>query len=146
MSIQQNVALFSLLGTQYGGDGQTTFALPNLQGRVPVHAGTNSFSYTYVQGELGGAETVTLTPSTLPAHSHGVNCVGSGGTQASPVGAYPAVESTGTSMDYSTATGTGQMNPGTIATAGSGAPFSIEQPYLVMNFIIALQGIFPSRG
>jgi microcystin-dependent protein len=145
LPISQNQALFSLLGTTYGGNGTSNFALPNLQGRVPVHEGSNG-SGSYVLGQAAGAETVKLTVNNLPAHSHQVNCVDSGGTQASPAGTYPAIESTGTSLDYSIANPTAQMIPTMIADTGGGQAFSVEQPYLCVNFIIALQGIFPSRN
>src|SRR5579872_7445348 len=101
MSIQQNTALFSLLGTTYGGNGVTTFALPNLQGRVPIHFGQSPGTSNYVQGQMAGAEVITLATSQIPPHSHLVNCNTGGGTQASPSGGVPAVESTGTSLDYS---------------------------------------------
>jgi microcystin-dependent protein len=146
LPISQNTALFALLGTQYGGDGVQTFALPNLRGRVPLHAGTGAGLPTYVQGQVGGSPTVTLQTTNLPSHSHPLNCVGSGGNQATPVGAFPAVESTGTSLDYSNAALTGQMSPAAIGQTGGGQPVSIEPPYLCLNFIIALQGIFPSRA
>ena len=146
MSIQQNTALFSLLGTTYGGNGVTTFALPNLQGRVPIHFGQSPGTSNYVQGQMAGAEVITLATSQIPPHSHLVNCNTGGGTQASPSGGVPAVESTGTSLDYS-ATGDGNiMNSAMIGNTGGGQPVSIVQPYLCMNFIIALNGIFPSRN
>lgn len=145
LPIAQNQALFSLLGTTYGGDGRSTFALPNLQGRVPLHGGQGSGLPLYSLGESAGAPTATLLINNLPAHSHALNCIGNGGNQASPVGAFPAIESTGTSLDYSTGSPTGQMNAGAVAPAGGGQPFSIQPPYLCLNFIIALQGIFPSR-
>jgi microcystin-dependent protein len=146
LSISQNTALFSLLGTTYGGNGTTNFALPNLQGRVPIHMGTGAGLSTYVEGQQGGAEAVSLNVSQLPAHSHFVNSVGNGGNQASPGSGLPAVESTGTSLNYSSAPATGQMNPSMIASTGNGLPIPVVQPYLVINFIIALQGIFPSRN
>jgi microcystin-dependent protein len=147
MAISQNSALFGLLGTTYGGDGQTTFALPNLQGRVPIHAGTGPGLSPYVQGQVGGNEAVTLLTTQIPAHNHGVNANAAGGTQASPVGGYPAIESTGTSMDYSaSAPNQGPMNAGMIAPAGGNQAHENRQPYLCVNFIIAMQGIFPSRN
>ncbi|SPE55244.1 Tail Collar domain protein [Verrucomicrobia bacterium] len=146
MSISANAALFSLLGTTYGGDGVSTFGLPNLQGRVPVHQGTNGFGYSYVMGQMGGTETETLNISNLPPHNHLVNCIPSGGTQASPVTAFPAIESTGTSQNYATGSPGGTMSPAVIANTGSGLPFSLQQPYLCVNFIIALTGIYPARG
>ena len=147
MSIAQNTALFSLLGTNYGGNGQTTFALPNLQGRVPIHWGTSASSgQQYVIGEVSGTETVQLLGSNLPAHSHLVGVVGGGGNQASPINNYPAVESTGTSLNFSSTPATGVMNPSVIQNTGSNIPFSVMQPFLCVTFIIALQGIFPSRN
>ena len=146
LSISQNTALFSLLGTTYGGNGTTNFALPNLQGRVPIHMGTGVNGSSYVEGQQAGVENVTLNSSQMPIHSHLVNSVASGGNQASPPGNLPAVESTGTSLNYSNAGATGQMSSSMLTTAGGNQPFSVVQPYLVINFIIALQGIFPSRN
>jgi microcystin-dependent protein len=146
LSISQNTALFSLLGTTYGGNGTTNFALPNLQGRVPVHMGTGAGLSPYVEGQQGGTEAVSLNVNQMPAHNHSVNSVGNGGNQAGPVGNLPAVESTGTSLNYSNAAITGQMSATTIGNAGGNLPVSIVQPYLAINFIIALQGIYPSRN
>jgi microcystin-dependent protein len=145
LSIAQNNALFALLGTTYGGNGTTTFGLPNLQGRVPVHQGSNGFA-SYVLGQLSGTENVTLLSNNMPIHNHLVNCNSAGGNQATPGGGLLAVESTGTSSDYTTAAADGTMNPAMIGTAGGNVPFSIVQPYLCVNFIIALTGIFPSRN
>src|ERR1700759_5675957 len=103
LSIAQNTALFSLLGTTYGGDGRTTFALPNLQSRVPIHMGQGPGLSPYVEGQQGGTEAVTLNITQMPIHNHLVNSVGNGGNQASPVNNLPAVESTGTSLNYSNA-------------------------------------------
>src|SRR3954470_22596670 len=119
LSIAQNSALFSLLGTTYGGNGQTTFALPDLRSRVPIHAGQGPGLTNYVQGEQTGVENVTLTTPQLPAHTHAVNGVASGGNQASPAGGSPAIESTGTSLDYSNAAPAAPMNPAMISAAGS---------------------------
>ena len=145
MNISQNTALFSLLGTTYGGNGTITFGLPNLQGRVPVHQGSNGFA-SYVLGQLSGAESVTLLNNNMPIHNHLVNCNSAGGNQATPGGGLLAVESTGTSSDYTTAAADSTMNPAMIGTAGGNVPFSIVQPYLCVSFIIALTGIFPSRN
>src|ERR1700719_3340863 len=93
--ISQNTALFSILGTTYGGNGTTTFGLPNLQGRVPIHWGSGAGLSTYAPGQTAGAESVTLLQSNLPPHSHAVNAIASGGNQASPAGTVPAIESTG---------------------------------------------------
>jgi microcystin-dependent protein len=145
LSISQNATLFNLLGTTYGGDGVSTFALPDLRSRVPIHAGQGTGLSPYVQGENGGSETVTLLTSQIPSHNHGVNCSTGGGTQPSPANGYPAVESTGTSMDYD-ASSNGTMNTAMIGNAGGGQAHANIQPYLCVNFIIALSGIFPSRS
>ncbi len=145
--ISSNTALFSILGTTYGGNGTTNFNLPNLQGRVPVHQGTLSGGGTYINGDTGGFETVTLNTTQMPNHNHGVNGSGAGGTQASPVGGYPAVESTGTSLDYiPSAANLGAMNAGMIQNTGGGGAHENRPPFLCVTFIIALVGIFPSRS
>lgn len=146
LPIAQNTALFSLLGTTYGGNGTTTFGLPDLRGRVPIHFGQGPGLSPYSQGQTGGAESVTLLTTQIPAHSHTVNAVGSGGNQASPVGNLPAVESTGTSQNFSNGAATGQMNPTMVNTAGGNQPHSNVQPYQTINFCIALEGIYPSRN
>lgn len=146
LSIAQNTALFSILGTTYGGNGQTTFGLPDLRGRVPIHPGQGPGLSSYQLGQQSGTENVTLLTNQLPAHTHAVNAVANGGNQASPTGNLPAIESTGTSLDYSNAAATGQMSPGMIATTGGNQPVPVVQPYQCINFIIALQGIFPSRN
>ena len=146
MSISQNTALFSLLGTTYGGNGTTTFALPNLQSRVPVHWGTGAGLSSYVIGQQAGQENVTLLQSQMPAHTHLLNAVISGGNQASPTGNLPAVESTGTSLNYSSDPANTAMNPAAVANAGQSLPVPVVQPYLAVSFIIALAGIFPSRN
>jgi microcystin-dependent protein len=146
LPISQNTALFSLLGTTYGGNGTSTFALPNLQSRVPVHWGTGAGLSSYVIGQQAGQENVTLLQSQMPAHTHLLNAVTSGGNQASPTGNLPAVESTGTSLNYSSDPANTTMNPAAVANAGQNLPVPVVQPYLAVSFIIALQGIFPSRN
>ena len=142
LSIAQNTALFSLLGTTYGGDGSTTFALPNLTGRIPMHV-----SSSHVQGESAGAETVQLLVSEIPSHSHRVTCSSQSSNQRSPSGGIPAQEATGVTAVYATSDkANAQMAPETIASSGSGQPHNNLQPYLVVNFVIALAGIFPSRS
>jgi microcystin-dependent protein len=143
LSISSYAALFALLGTTYGGNGTTTFNLPNLQGRVPLHQGTGLS--TYVIGQSAGVENVTLLSTQIPAHSHIVQCNTGGGNQASPANGYPAVESTGTSLDYSSAANN-TMSPTMIENAGGGQAHTNIQPYLCVNFCIALAGIFPSRS
>lgn len=132
MSISQNTALFSLLGTQYGGDGQSTFALPDLQGRVGMH-----MSSVHVQGESAGEDSHTLSSGEMPAHAHGI------GASANKNSIYPSTHVSAKGGAYSTARNS-SMAP-TDATGGS-APHNNLQPYLVLNYCIALFGIFPSRG
>jgi len=146
LAISQNTALFSLLGTTYGGNGVTTFALPDLRGRVPNHFGQGPGLSNYTQGQVGGTENVTLLQGNLPAHSHPVNAVAAGGNQASPAANLPAIESTGTSLNFSSSAANATMNAATIGNAGQNLPLPVIQPYLTINFIIALQGIFPSRN
>ena len=146
LAISQNTALFSILGTTYGGNGTTNFALPNLQSRVPIHPGQGPGLSPYVLGQTGGIENVTLLQNNMPVHNHLVNCNSSGGSQASPAAGVPAVESTGTSSNYAPSGDGNIMTPSMIANAGGSLPFSIVQPYQCVNFIIALQGIFPSRN
>ena len=142
LSISQNTALFSILGTFYGGDGRTTFALPNLQGRFPI--GTGSGLSTYVTGQIGGAETHTLTVTEMPTHSHPMVADNGNGTSATPIGNVPAINSEG--IQHYGATLDGAMNPGVIGNTGGGQPFSVMPPYVAISYIIALQGVFPSRS
>lgn len=154
MSITQNTALFSLLGTFYGGDGVTTFGLPDLRGRLPIHQGQGPGLSLYSVGQVGGQENVTLITSQLPAHTHGLQAVASAGTTSLPTGAYLAPgPSTGsgpnaTSLNTYTATTTPlvNLNAASIQTAGGGQPHNNIQPYLCVTYIIAMQGIFPSRN
>jgi microcystin-dependent protein len=146
MAINQNQALFSLLGTTYGGDGRTNFALPNLQGRVPVHMGSNG-SGNYVLGQMGGAESVALSINNLPSHNHTANCSTTLGPVADPARCFWAQANTGGVATPSYAgTATASMAATAIGNTGAGLPISVVDPYLCMNFIIALQGIFPSRS
>lgn len=150
LSIAEYSTLYSVLGTMYGGDGTTTFALPDLRGRVPVHVGPG-----YTQGEKGGAEAVTLTPANLPAHTHSVNVAADAAQLTDPEGAVLAAGS-GISM-YSTAAPALSMHPnaigesidprtGTIYGTPSPEPHENMQPYQCLNYIICLDGIFPSRS
>ncbi|MBS0424451.1 MAG: phage tail protein [Proteobacteria bacterium] len=138
LPIAQNAALFSLLGTMYGGDGRTTFALPDLRGRAGMHV--NSI---HTQGERGGQESVTLTTAQIPPHSHMANCSNVTGTQTSPAGKFWAQDSDGNVVFSST--GGATMAATAIGNTG-GEPHPNMQPYLVVNYCIALQGIFPSRS
>ncbi|MDQ8736049.1 tail fiber protein [Paenibacillus sp. LHD-38] len=143
--IAENEVLFMLLGTTYGGDGQTNFGLPNLASRIPIGQGTNPQNgTTYTLGEQGGTENVTLTVNELPAHTHPVYASDAPGTLNSPNG---AVWATQTSKNiYSNAAVEGQMNPQSITPAGGNQPHVNMMPYLPINFIIALAGVFPPQS
>ena len=166
LSVSQHTALFSILGTTYGGNGQTTFALPNLQGRVPVHIGQSPDTSNYMLGEAGGVESVTLTISQMPAHSHLVTETGSGSLQVAGIGSNASTTPSPTNniLGASAAGGSpsaaiwsdelndpvslaNPINANFIAQlAGGSQPFSIRNPYLGMNFIIALEGLYPTRN
>lgn len=143
LPISQNTALFALLGTFYGGNGTTTFALPNLQGRVGIQQGQGQGLSPYNIGQVGGSETVTLIQNQMPAHSHGVAASDGNASGTRPGG---SVLGRVQSAIYSAAPDGTTMNPAMIATVGGSQPFGIIQPYLCLNFCIALQGIFPSRN
>jgi len=141
MEISQYQELFTLLGTTYGGDGMQTFALPDLRGRFPVDQG-NGGGQTVVIGQSEGTETVTLTQGQLPSHTH-QPYGSSAATSQSPQNSVPA-EWTG--EQYSTASPTGSLLPAAVGVAGGSAPHENRSPYLAVNFIIALFGIYPSRS
>lgn len=140
--ISENETLFNLIGTIYGGDGQNTFALPDLQSRVPVHMGTGGAA-TYTIGESGGTETVTLTNSQIPAHSHVPNASSSPGVSDSPAGNVWAAVANG--LPYSNAAPSVSMNAAAIGSAGGSQPHENMIPYVAINFIISLFGVFPSQ-
>lgn len=141
LSIQQNTALFSLLGTFYGGNGTNNFGLPNLQGRCGIHFGNN-----FTIGEIGGEEAHTLTTNEMPAHTHTVNGSGSTGNQPSPAGNFWAVDDAAAVVYNVPASGTAPMSSAALSTVGGSQPHNNMAPYLVLNFCIALLGIFPSRN
>ncbi len=154
MSISQNSALFSLLGTTYGGNGTSTFGLPNLQGRAAIHQGQLAGGSTYTMGETAGTENVTVLTSNMPAHAHSVtmtlnaNADGRNPANASsPLGTYPA-PSAKVVNPYNSAAGASNLKSPTITLGSSGGsqPMAISDPSLVMNFCICLYGIFPSRN
>ncbi|WJS04474.1 phage tail protein [Roseibium aggregatum] len=142
LPINQNQSLYSLLGTTYGGDGRTTFALPDLRSRTPIHEGAG-----YQLGQKGGAETVTLTAAEIPEHSHPVKAVSSAGNSRTPnmalFGSEIAPDKAYRPYEVGTMT---QMRSGTVTNAGGGQAHNNMQPYLTLNFCIALQGLFPSRN
>ena len=143
LSIAANTALFSLLGTTYGGDGRVTFGLPNLQGRFPMHWGSGPGLTPRTIGEMAGVESVTLVSTQMPAHSHAVVASSATPTTADPSGAMLPV---GSSRIYATAAAGATMAPQTVAAAGGSQPHENMPPYQAVSFIIALEGIYPSRS
>lgn len=141
LSIASNTALFALIGTIYGGDGRTTFALPDLRGRAPIHMGHGPGLTDRSQGENGGTEQNILTVGQMPSHGHALNSKEEANSDT-PVGTFIAgsgSNSFGTTADK-------QMSPTAVGAAGGNQPINNMQPYLAVNYIIALQGIFPSRN
>jgi microcystin-dependent protein len=148
LSIAQNTALFSILGVTYGGNGQTTFGLPNLQGRYAMHWGQGPGLTNRVLGETAGTETVTLLNSQMPAHNHLVSVSGVTGNASTPEGNYNAVytdPNTGSNLDMYGNTPNAVMNVAAISASGGSQPHSNMPPYQCVSFIIALEGIFPPR-
>lgn len=144
LPLSQNTALFSLLGTTYGGDGRSNFALPNLQGRSPMHPGEGPGLSRHDLGESGGRETVTLLEREIPAHTHALRGRNDVGDTPAP-GGMALARAPGI---YQTNTASSQvsMAPDALPPAGSGQPHNNLQPYLTLSFCIALQGVFPPRG
>jgi microcystin-dependent protein len=141
LAINQNQALFSLLGTQYGGDGRNTFALPDLRGRTPVH-----MTQSQPMGSKVGSETTTLVASQMPLHSHSLPASADLANAAVPGNAVPAARSRGSANLYVSGTPDTTLGSGSLAPAGGNLPHSHMPPYLGLNFVIALFGIFPSRN
>jgi microcystin-dependent protein len=145
MQISQNQALYSLLGTTYGGNGTSTFALPNLQGRVPIGAGTGPGLSSRPLGQSSGSNSVTLNITEIPAHNHTLAGESVDGTQRTVNNAYPA--QAGSLFSYQgAASPLVQMNGAAVANSGSSQPHNNMQPYLGINYCIALVGLFPSRN
>ena len=143
LSIAENETLFQLIGTTYGGDGQTTFALPDLRGRIPIHFGTGVGLSSRVLAEQGGAEAVTLDASRLPVHTHGWRASGAQAqATAGPLGSVTA--SAGPTLLYGAGAPNMQFAPEAVLPAGGSQPHENLAPYLCVNFIISLFGIFPS--
>jgi microcystin-dependent protein len=138
LSISENDALFTLIGTTYGGDGQSTFALPDLRGRLPVHQGNG-----VIQGETGGVEQVTLTEQQIPVHSHPLTASAGPGNLNSPAGNVLG-ESAAVKI-YVAEQPTASLSPSALAATGGSQPHDNFQPYLCLNFIISLFGVFPSQ-
>lgn len=147
LPISQNTALFSLLGTTYGGDGKSTFALPNIQGEVVVGPGQGPGLSDYFLGERGGTASVTLPQSEMPSHGHaGQGSIDDGQFQAPAPDRALAVSNPGFAYQSNTSQNLTQMNPQTLGVTGASLPHNNAQPYLVLNFIIAMQGVFPPRN
>ena len=144
LAISQNTALFSLLGTTYGGNGITTFGLPDLRGRVGVHVGQGPGLSPYDLGQVGGTETVTLTAAQIAPHPHPANCVNGAGNSGGPNNNVWSSDAGGNNQ-YGITKAAGTMAPNIIGPSGGGQPHNNIQPYLAMNYCIALQGIFPQR-
>ena len=137
LPINQNQALFSLLGTTYGGNGQTTFALPNLRGQVPIHVGNG-----HTLGETAGSTSVTVNIQQMPTHTHNLVASDANGTQPVPPGNVLAQANN----LYTPAANLTALDPSTVSNVGGSQPHNNKMPYLVLNFCIALQGIFPSQN
>ena len=145
LSIAQNQALFSLLGTMYGGNGTTNFALPDMRGRVLVHEGqTSGGGTTYSMGQIGGAESVTLLVTQMPSHSHTVNAVTAEGNQNTPTNSLPA-DTKGLDKEYSDATANTTMKPSMVNPTGGSQPHENRPPFVTLKCIISLVGVYPSQ-
>jgi microcystin-dependent protein len=145
LPLSQNTALFSLLGTTYGGDGKSNFALPNMQGNAPMHPGQGPGLSLHDLGETGGSDTVSLLESEIPSHSHNMMCSSQDGTDDHAATNYLA-QGIGVGMYIAAGTPTVvNMNDNMVAPAGGDQPHNNMQPYLTLNFCIALQGVYPPR-
>lgn len=145
LPLSQNTALFSLLGTTYGGNGLSNFALPDMQGRAPMHPGQGPGLSLHDLGEEGGVETLTLLTSEIPAHTHGLGSATDPGDTNTPQG-NALTRSSGASIYNAATSPLVAMNPGAIGVAGGSLPHNNMQPYLTVNFCIAMQGVFPPRS
>jgi microcystin-dependent protein len=144
MPISENETLFTVIGTTYGGDGESTFALPDLQSRIPIHMGTGPDGTSYVIGENGGVEQVTLTGQQTPVHNHAYLASTAFGSIRNPSGAVAAQSSTIIAYIQESPDSTVQFSPQAVGPAGGSQPHTNLQPLLVLNFIISLFGLFPS--
>lgn len=148
LPIAQNTALFSLLGTTYGGNGKSNFALPDLQGRAPIAPGQGPGLANYDLGESAGTATVTLNTTQIPAHTHAVNAVAANGTSNTPVGNNwgRVAAGRGALNLYAAASDGASMHPAAFSNANAGQPHNNMAPFLGLSFCIALQGVFPARN
>jgi microcystin-dependent protein len=145
VSIVDNSALFALLGTTYGGDGQNTFALPDMRGRVPIHQGQGPGLSSHIIGDQSGIESVTLITTQIPAHTHILTGVTEAGSTAVPTNAMPA-HTGALDKEYGVPDTLTAMRANAISSTGGNQPHANIQPYLVINYCIAMEGIFPSRN
>ena len=147
MPISQNDTLFTLIGTTYGGDGQETFNLPDLQGRFPLHQGQGpGISQSYQIGEKGGVESVTLSTQQIPIHTHAAICTTDFGQAPQPEGAFFAQPTTGTGFTGGSQSPLVNLNAGVLSPAGGSQPHENMSPFLCVNFILSLFGIFPTQN
>lgn len=145
LPLSQNTALFSLLGTVYGGDGKSTFGLPNMQGSAPMHPGQGPGLSLHDLGEIGGSQTVTLIQSEMPSHPHSLMAAVTSSTKSLPTGNSLTRISSGATPYKAPGSAQATMAAVAIAPAGGDQPHNNMQPYLTLNFCIALQGVFPQR-
>lgn len=146
LPLSQNTALFSLLGTTYGGNGKSNFALPNLQGSVPMHPGQGPGLSLHDLGESGGSDNVTLLQSEIPVHTHTAQAQANPGNVKNPSSAVTLARSAGGNAYTSATTPLAPMSSQMIGVTGGDLPHNNLQPYLTLNFCIALQGVYPPRG
>lgn len=146
MPLSQNTALFSLLGTTYGGNGKSNFALPDLQGRAPMHPGQGPGLSLHDLGETGGAETVTLLESEMPSHTHSLNAQASEPADLNKPSSVTSLAQSSRGFAYAPAVAVDPLAPQAAAPAGGGQPHNNMMPYLTAYFCIALQGVFPPRS
>jgi microcystin-dependent protein len=143
--ISQNPALFSLIGTTYGGNGTINFALPDMRGRVVVSNGTSAQGTPYIMGQTGGTESVTLTQAQMPAHNHTVNASTAEGDQNLPTGSVPA-DTKLLDKEYTNTAPNTTMNPAMVGSAGGNQPHENRPPFLTLKCIISMQGVFPTQN
>jgi microcystin-dependent protein len=144
LPISENDQLFQLIGTTYGGDGESTFGLPDLRGRLPIHHGTASTGTTYTLGERAGVETVTLTVQQIPVHSHALLATANPASAVAPADRVLATAAAATITPYGSDNPAGTLAPQAVGPDGGSQPHSNFQPYLCVNFIISLFGVFPN--
>jgi microcystin-dependent protein len=145
ISISENDALYNLIGTTYGGNGISTFGLPNLLGRLPIHAGTGQGTQTYILGQLGGLETVTLNTNQLPSHVHTLSASTDTANATTPA-SNVLLSATGSTKPYHPGSGGVPLNSASVSQVGSSESHDNMMPYLCVNFIIALVGVYPPQS